>query len=193
MNNILFMNLFAMMGILSYSSCHAFETVPSLNVSAYLGTWYQVYADRFTLDTFENNTYCTVAEYSQSEYEDNTYMIVLNTERYGSPSGPIHNVSGYAYAPNSKEPGQLYVRFPPNRIPAPYWILALGPINQDGLYEFSVVSDFLLLSLFVLVRNIPEFFTVYNQQLLTNLTTLGFTDYWNSPIEIPQQGCWNWN
>jgi len=36
---------------------------------------------------------------------------------------------------------------------APYWVVDLGPVNGNGLYDYAVVTDPALLSLFVLARD----------------------------------------
>lgn len=49
----------------------------------------------------------------------------------GSPYGPLNNITGYAYVPNSNKPGELKVHFPVNPIDADYWIIELGPIINN--------------------------------------------------------------
>jgi len=38
-------------------------TVASLNINQYVGTWYQVYGDRFVMSTFEHWGRCITANY----------------------------------------------------------------------------------------------------------------------------------
>ncbi len=61
-----------------------------------------------------------------------------------------------------------------NCFPAPYWILELGPINKDGLYDYAIVSDNIGLFLFVLARNVTEFNELYDAEVQVTLTELGF-------------------
>ena len=57
---------------------------------------------------------------------------------------------------------------------ASYWVLALGPVNKDNLYDWSIVSDNVSQFLFVLARNIDDFNKKYDEQILNMLNELGF-------------------
>ena len=50
----------------------------------------------------------------------------------GSPSGEVRGILGYAYIPNSNEPGKLKVHFDQAYTnlfgDANYWVVALGPV-----------------------------------------------------------------
>jgi lipocalin len=76
------------------------------------------------------------------------------------------------------------------QIAAPYWVVGLGPptYGNDGLYEFAIVSDPFELSLFVLARNVTEYYTRWNATVWNLLDTLGFTGL-NSPIPTVWDGC----
>jgi hypothetical protein len=75
--------------------------------------------------------------------------------------------------------------------PAPYWIYALGPASYNGsFYEWSIVSDPLKATLFVLVRNLTTFEDRWEDDILSFLAEAGFTETWNAPIETIQDGCW---
>ena len=58
---------------------------------------------------------------------------------------------------------------------APYWVLELGPINANGLYDYAIVSDNLSSFLFVLARDVATFQAKYEADVLKQLTVLGFT------------------
>ena len=82
---------------------------------------------------------------------------------------------GFANIPNTSEIGQwLVILNCTGCIPAPYWILELGPVNSDDLYDYAIVSDSVGLFLFVLARNVTEFNENYNEQVLLTLIDLGF-------------------
>ncbi len=82
---------------------------------------------------------------------------------------------GFANIPNTSEVGQWVVILNcTGCIPAPYWILELGPVNSDDLYDYAIVSDSVGLFLFVLARNVTEFNENYNEQVLVTLINLGF-------------------
>jgi hypothetical protein len=89
-----------------------------------------------------------------------------------------------------------------------YWILELGPdtYGSEKYYQYAIVSDSKGASLFVLARDVEEYKTVYDADVLTSLTELGFTKVldrnvdiylrlnaarqsYNSPVEVPQEGC----
>ena len=51
-------------------------------------------------------------------------LSVLNLERYGSTSGDVHSITGYATIPNPAQPGQLKVHLDGAPIDfADYWIV----------------------------------------------------------------------
>jgi lipocalin len=69
--------------------------------------------------------------------------------------------------------------------PAPYWILELGPVNSDGLYDYGIVSDNLGSTLFVLARDVDTYNSKYKASVSVTLTKLGFTGY-KAPIDLYQ-------
>ena len=71
---------------------------------------------------------------------------------------------------------------------APYWIIELGPI-VDYYYDYAIVSDNNRLSLYVLARNVDDFYKFYNDQVLNSLDTMGFNKKWNSPVVMNQTNC----
>jgi lipocalin len=69
----------------------------------------------------------------------------------------------------------------------------LGPVSEEnGLYSYSVVSDPLKATLFVLARNVSEFYTVWNATVWALLEELGFTGLLNYPLLTVQEGCTYW-
>lgn len=165
--------------------------VPELNRSQYLGRWYQAYSDFAVEATFENNSYCVTAEYGV--YPNNT-ISVLNRERQYNISGPERRVLGWADLANASEPGELTVHLQTTTgFGAPYWVYELGPATYNGsLYEYSVVSDPLKFTLFVLARNLTDFATTWASGVLQRLKENGFTEFWNTPIATVQENCDDW-
>jgi apolipoprotein D and lipocalin family protein len=164
----------------------ALGLVPTLNQTAYLGHWFQVYSDLIVEATFENASFCVTADYGTNS---NGTISVLNRERQGSSTGPERRVLGWAA--QSGQPGQLTVHLQTAPFPAPYWVYALGPQTYNGsLYEWSVVSDPLKATLFVLVRNLSTFENRWEDDILSFLAEEGFTETWNAPIPTIQDGCW---
>ena len=67
-------------------------------------------------------------------------------------------------------------------------MLRLGPI-VNGLYDFAIVSDQFRVTLFVLARDVQRFESQYKADVLSWLSKNGFTDFWNKPVALPQEGC----
>ena len=164
-------------------------TVSSLNTTLCLGRWYQMYADLSVDITFENSSYCVTADYGLNI---NGTISVLNRERQYSINGPERIINGWAKQLNeSGAPGELEVNLQTVNFPAPYWVYELGPIYNDQ-YQYSIVSDPFLLTLFVLARNVSQFNSFYNNQVLTTLTEFGFINFLDKPIQTVQAGCTYW-
>ncbi len=96
-------------------------------------------------------------------------------------------IDGYAYIPNASEPGQLMLHIDSVPVDGPYWILEVGPINSSTkLYEWAVVSDPTMLSLFILARDAETFSEKYESDVLALVKSLGFTGALNSPVKLYQ-------
>lgn len=151
------------------------DTVTSLVVTEYLGLWYQMSADQIVYSTFEKDAYCCTAFYGDNG--DGT-LSVHNYATIGAPNGSTYVIDGYAYQTKPDTyPGQLKVVFDSDDaapFPAPYWILELGPVNANGLYDWAIVSDSLSAFLFVLARDVDTFNTLYKDEVSKELTKLGF-------------------
>jgi lipocalin len=161
--------------------------VSELDTSRYLGRWYQAYSDLAVVATFENSSYCVTADYGKNP---NGTISVENRERNYNVSGPERRILGWAQATNSQKPGELTVNLQTTHFGAPYWVLELGPTTYENyFYEYAVVSDPFLFTLFVLTRNLTTFAERWQAPLLQNLTTLGFTAPWNIPLATQQEGC----
>jgi Lipocalin-like domain len=105
-----------------------------------------------------------------------------------STTGPYYIIYGWAEASDPSQPAALTVNLQGVPFPAPYWIVLLGPtINNQ--YDWAVVSDEFAISLFVLARNVTEFQTNYEASVLNRLNGLGFNQFYNTPIPIPQTDC----
>jgi lipocalin len=166
------------------------QTVGELNTTAYLGRWYQVYSDLIVEATFENASYCDTADYG---LWPNGTISVLNRERQYGVDGPEREIFGWAAADSAAEPGQLTVHLQTVGLGAPYWVYELGPATYNGsLYEYSIVSDPFKATLFVLARNVSEFYTRWNANVSATLKALGFTGIFNSPLTTVQIGCTYW-
>lgn len=163
----------------------AMAQVSVLNQTQYLGHWVQVYSDLFVEATFENASLCDSADYAV--YPNGT-ISVWNRERQDNTSGPERQIFGWAAAEDPTKPGELTVHLETTEFPAPYWVYQLGPVVDDQ-YQYSIVSDPLKLTLFVLARNTTTFRDLYNASVLAYLAEQGFTDLLNRPLETLQDGC----
>ena len=66
-------------------------------------------------------------------------------------------------------------------------MVQLGPATYRGnQYQYSVVTDPLKLSLFVLARNVTEFKQKYDAEVLAKVKQQGFTKFYDQPTDIYQ-------
>ena len=146
-----------------------------------MGKWYQVYGDKFNR-IFQGNGQCSTAKYSLM---DDGRVSVLNKQF--DENDNLDTISGFAYYSEGDCCGYLTVELKGTK-PAPYWVLELGPIVEDS-YDYSIVSDNLALSLFVLARDVDTFYKLYDTNVLESLKGFGFTKPWNSPTIMNQTDC----
>ena len=154
-----------------------YEAVQELDLDKYVGKWYQVYEDRFD-KTFQGNSKCSVAHYKMNS---NNISVINSQINY---DGNIETIKGFAYYKNDNSGGYLTVKLEDNP-EAPYWVIELGPV-VNNMYDYSIVSDNLKLSLFVLARNVSEYYDLYDKQVLDSLNNFGFTNFLNKPINMIQ-------
>ena len=118
-------------------------TVSSVDVSRYLGTWYEIASVK---QFFSIGLVGTTANYSL--LPDGSIGVV-NTGRYLFKDGPLSTINGTA-VPVDASNAKLNVSFTGSnsaRPPGNYWIVALDPE-----YRWAVVSDPSGLSCFILSR-----------------------------------------
>ena len=164
-----------------FSIANSLSTV-DIDLNHYDGIWYQTYGDKFVSSTFEKDAYCVYANYTiLNEHTVGVY----NYERVGSPSGEVQDITGYAQA--TDEPGQFMVYFT-DTLPSPYWIIKVGPVINNQ-YQYSVVSDPFMLGLYVLARDVDDYYALYDDEILKYLNTTGFTKLYNKPIQTIHDGC----
>jgi lipocalin len=133
-------------------------------------------ADQIVYSTFEKDAFCCTALYGDN---GNGTLSVHNYAKIGSPNGTDYLIDGYAYQTKPDTyPGELKVVFDSEAaapFPAPYWILDLGPVNANNLYDWAIVSDNFSTFLFVLARDVATFNAKYKTAVYKELTKLGFT------------------
>lgn len=165
---------------------NALTSVQNFNVTQYLGVWYQVADDGWVQDTFQRQGYCVQATYGVLADGN---LSVFNQERYGSPTGPVKNISGYAYVPNPAEPAQLKVDLYGAPVEnANYWIIAVGPVVDDK-YQWAVISEPGMTYMWVLTRNVVEYRVLYERKVYNLVKSLGFTGALNSYQPTSWDGC----
>jgi lipocalin len=132
-------------------------------------------ADAVVYNTFEKDAYCATAKYGKNA---DGSVSVHNYAKIGSPSGTTYVIDGYAYGSNPEEPGQFKVHFDAEEaapFDAPYWVLALGPVNSANQYDWAIVSDNVSYFLFVLARDVATYNSQYKAEVDQLLVDLGFT------------------
>jgi apolipoprotein D and lipocalin family protein len=157
-------------------------TVKTLDLEKYSGRWYQVYGNNFD-QLFEKFCTCITADY---KIEPTGNVSVINSQ-YNKDH--LEQIYGYAYYsssnPNPKLfPGQLTVHLDGVPRDAPYWVYNLGP-ELNNLYEWSIVSDPLKISLFVLARDVDRYFENYDEQVQNILTDYGFYNL----VKVEHENC----
>ena len=134
------------------------NTVETLDLEKYQGRWYQIYGNNFD-QLFEKFSSCITADYTIMP-AGNVSVVNSQTEKNG-----IEQIEGYAYYGYNSNPklypGELTVHL--NGVPhdSPYWVYNLGPENYDNYYDWAIVSDPVKLSLFVLARDVENYYNEY--------------------------------
>ena len=182
--NTLFFTIVLMIALFTYSCCFAqeYKPVDMLDLKSYDGRWYQVYKDLSDM-TFQGFGTCAVADYVI--LSDNN-VSVLNSQI--DKDGTLDQIIGYAFYNDGNSGGELTVDLEGTHGNAPYWVIELGPL-LDNEYQYSIVSDNLKLSLFVLSRNVSEFYDLYDSDVKKSLEEYGFTKNINKPLVMEQIDC----
>jgi lipocalin len=161
------------------------NTVETLDLEKYQGRWYQIYGNIYD-QLFEKFASCITADYT---LVPNGNVSVLNSQ-YEELNG-IQQIEGYAYYSYNSDPkmypGELTVHL--NGVPhdAPYWVYNLGPENMENneYYDWAIVSDPLKLSLFVLARDVNNYYEKYDSEVSEILNEYGF----DSLVTVSHEDC----
>tara|TARA_Y100000991_G_scaffold190544_1_gene157006 strand:+ start:94 stop:624 length:531 start_codon:yes stop_codon:yes gene_type:complete len=167
--------------LLPYCFGKEYKAVDQLDLKSYIGKWYQVYGDNFN-KVFQGNGKCATAEYSLLSANN----VSVHNEQLSS-NNKLETIDGYAYYKDNNTGGYLTVLLD-GQMEAPYWVIELGP-KVNNLYDYSIVSDNLKLSLFVLARDVNSFYKNYDAEVLVSLKEFGFTNFANKPIKMNQSDC----
>lgn len=166
------------------------EPFDDLDISRYAGRWYQIFASINVKDTFQLGGNCVTADYGATNKSD--VISVVNTVR---PFLGDVVVAGYGVQDPDTQ-GSFDVVLGPFADPADpqdfdesnYWIIGLGPVNDNGLYDWATVSDPTLRTLYVLARDVDTFREEYQDDVLATLAEQGFTGI-HKPVETNQDNC----
>ena len=164
----------------SYSTIYA--PIDSIDLESYMGRWYQVYKDISDM-SFQKLGTCAVADY---HILDTNNISVVNSQT--NKNGVVDQISGYAFYESGHTGGELTVDLIGTPTNASYWVIELGPIVNNE-YQYSIVSDKNKLTLFVLARNVDEYYELYDNTVQRMLKTYGFTRDVNKPLAMKQIGC----
>lgn len=166
--------LFCCIFAYGYSST---ETVKELDISKYIGHWYQMYGAPFDF-SFQGYGKCITADYGVISFGN---ISVFNSQI--SKKNELQTIGGYAYSEYKTQPGKLTVHLENTPKDFPYWIVKLGEV-VDGLYQYSIITTPLELSMWVLARDIDDFAKKYDTEVRQYLDTNNFTY-----VQIQQTRC----
>jgi apolipoprotein D and lipocalin family protein len=158
------MYFFRLLYCLLAASVSAFGpvTVPELDVEKYTGRWYQVLGAP-TNEIFQGYGTCITADYG---ILPNGSVSVLNAQL--DKNGELEEIPGYAYYKNTSEPGKLTVYLQGTPFDGPYWVVKLGEVANDQ-YQYSIVTVPSQISLWVITRNVEDFYEKYAKSVINYL------------------------
>ena len=177
----LFCSIFISFLYFTICSSEIYKPVEYLELNKYQGRWFQVIKDASDM-SFQGVGTCAVADY----FITNSNVSVVNTQT--GKDGSIDQIKGYAYYKDGNTGGELTVNLEGTPGNAPYWIIELGPVINDE-YQYSIVSDNFKLSLFVLSRNVSNYYIEYDTHVKDTLEKYGFTKEYNKPLTMKQSDC----
>jgi len=157
------------------------KTVDQLNVGQYTGRWYEVSSSVIQRMTFQRNSYCTSAVYTEKKGGE---IEVFNSGRKNNATGPVNSVYGTAAVPDTSKPGRIVVNFMGSKSSKPnYLVVKLGPpiFGESALYEYSVVTTPYKLMVWVLARDVNVFKEKYEKEVSDFLKSNGYDYFWNRP------------
>jgi lipocalin len=141
--------------------------VSELELQKYMGHWYQVYAAPIDY-TFQGYGKCMAADYKILG-ENN--VSVLNSQY--NHKNKYEQITGYAFYKDTTKPGELSVTLEGVPVVSPYWVVQLGNIINEE-YQYSIVSVPVGNSLWVLARNVADFFDNYDDDVISFLDEYDF-------------------
>jgi len=164
------------------------DTVTELDVTKYIGRWYQVAASRTVQDTIETNAACVTADYALDPTQPGRVSVLNAQTQASNHQSDFKTITGYAEVPDSSKPGQLSVHLAGVPVASPYYVTALGPVVNNQ-YSYAIVTDNFRLGLFVLVRDVNQYNNGLSTEIASILKNQGFTNALNKPFATPQDNC----
>ena len=154
-----------------------------MDISKYVGAWFQMYASLGPKYTFELGGRNVTAFYAPT-----TRPGVISVLNQTKPTRLLPSVQAKGFAVQSKEhSGILHVSFNAKteanarfEEPGNYWVLGIGPVI-NGLYDWAVVSDSVKSSVYILTRDMLRFEKRYEKAILAFVESIGFTKESNKP------------
>lgn len=140
-SSILFLSSVAM-SVLASTAHATLQTVPYVDVTQYLGTWYQISHNPLA---FQGECACSQQKLGLAG-NGSGRVTVYNSCNDKTPAGPVRDISGFATSDDPASNSKFTVDFGLPRTGA-YWIIGLG----DN-YEYSIVSDPTEASLYILSK-----------------------------------------
>jgi lipocalin len=123
----------------------------NVDVSRMMGRWFQVINSPHVI-----REACTVSHFGA--LTNNTYsatFTILKFYREGNPNGPPRFALGYGF--KAGDTGQFLLHSSNSPDAEPFWVIKLGPLNEDNQYDYAIVSNWVRYPVFVVARN-PERF-----------------------------------
>lgn len=179
--------------IASARSAPSYPTIKQLNAGQYLGRWYNLFSNAYTLGgTFEFAFKCVTADYGKVANRDDA--ITVYNDAQVKLIGTKFSTKGFAtQSPDPSEPGKFLVKQsvsgptePPVYTTFNYNIMELGPV-VDGMYEYTLITGGKQ-DLFVLARDKNRFAEKYQKDVLEKLASWGFTGK-AEPAATSQDDC----
>lgn len=150
------------MFFVAFSMATAEQSTANVDLSKYQGTWYQIADYPQLYELFFCNE-CTKATYTIQ----GPTLHVLNEARGCS-------ITGKATIPDPTQTGKLDIKFDfLGSSGAQYWIYEVGDVLENGLYEWSIVSNENRDSCYILNRQ-PEMKPSVFNKVLKKMIDLGF-------------------
>lgn len=161
--------------LIGFSACKTadLETVPSVDIEKYMGTWYEISS---IPQRFQRGCYCSMAEYRLNK--DKGYVEVLNTCRKYSTTGDIDTAKGKAFVTKDSSAKLKVQFFWPFK--GKYWIIALA---DD--YSYAMVGHPNRKYLWILNR-MPQMEEAQYKKLVDIAAAKGFD---TRQLQRTDQGC----